>query len=179
MSKMSKPSKMFKTLRILNPLDPEGNLMSPGEIKAVFNNAFGCDAVQGIRRNLQGTTAGTTTVSIKQDQDLEYQNLEYWTAFYAALKKKSCVYIDSLHVTDELTHSHIEFSTEPAEGHWQVRLAEKTKVADFGSCAKPDNTVNDVSVSEPATKVADIGPAELPKNDVDDPEYVSDFEDDE
>ena len=174
MSKMSKPSKMFKTLRIMNPLDPEGNLMSPGEIKAVFNNAFGCDAVQGIRRNLQGTTVGTTTVSIKQDQDPDY-----WKAFYAALKKQFCLYIDSRPVTDELTHSHIKFSTEPAEGHWQVRLAEKTKVADFGSRAKPDNTVNDVSVSEPATKVADIGPAELPENEVDDPEYVSDFEDDD
>ena len=168
---MSKPSKMFKTLRILNPLDPEDNLMSPGEIKAVFNNAFGCDAVQGIRRNLQGSTAGTTTVSFKQDQDPEY-----WKAFYADLKKKSCLYIDSRPVTDELTHSRIKFSTKPAEGHWQVRLAEKTKVADFGSCAKPDNTVNDVSVSEPATKVADIGPAELPETKVDDPEYVSDVE---
>jgi hypothetical protein len=167
MSKMSKPSKMFKTLRILNLLDPEGNLMSPGEIKAVFNNAFGCDAVQGIRRNLQGTTAGTTTVSIKQDQDPEFLK-----DFYADLKKHTCVYIDSRPVTDELTHSHIKYSTKPAEGYWQVRLAEKTKVADFGS---PD-TVNDVPVSNPVTKVDDFVPADLDENEVDSGESESDDE---
>jgi len=166
MSKMSKMSKKFNTLRIMNPLDTEGNLMSPGEIKAIFTDAFGCDAVQGIRRNLQGTTAGTTTVSIKQDQDPEY-----WEAFYAALKKQTCVYIDSQLVTG-LT-SHIKYSTKPAEGHWQVRLAEKTKVADFGP---PDNTVNDVSVSEPVTKVIDFGPAELDENEVDSGESESDDE---
>ena len=162
MSKMSK-SRLFKTLRMKNQIDPEGNLMPAEKIKDICNNAFGCHAVQSVRRNTNGTKAGTSTITLKQDLDTEL-----WKPFYDDLTMHSCVYIDP---ATDFTKGCIKYGTEPTKGHWQVRLAEKTNVTDFGS----PTVAYPVSVSEP-TKVADLGPAELDENEVDSGESESEDE---
>ena len=110
---------MFKSLRILTPD------MSPGDIKEIFNRAFGGYAIKTVRRK-----PDTTTISIDQDNE---QDKEFWKEFYDSLQKLGRVYIESHPVTDEFTHAHIKFREEPMDGHWEVRIAKNTKATDFSS----------------------------------------------
>ncbi len=117
---------MFKSLRILTPD------MSPGDIKEIFNRAFGGYAIKTVRRK-----PDTTTVSIDQENE---QDKEFWKEFYDTLQKLGRVYIESHPVTDEFTHAHIKFREEPMDGHWEVRIAKNTKVTDFNSRVEPKCT---------------------------------------